>query len=179
MPGMKCSLRLQQQGAHIICRIASRGDRGLHGTRHNDTTQGWWNSASKMERSAVEVYLDRWQTPGVAADPGIEASVAQLAMLPAQDLFELGSEARMNTPAVGAATEAGARRREAGSRIGGASCRAGRRDGPRQRSAGKGEGASVDVTAWGIVSPSHIVSFFCYEVDVWKLMILNKLNWLR
>jgi 4-alpha-glucanotransferase len=28
--------------------------------------------------------------------------VAQLAMLPAQDLFELGSEARMNTPAVGA-----------------------------------------------------------------------------
>jgi 4-alpha-glucanotransferase len=28
------------------------------------------------------------------------ASVAQLAVVPAQDLFELGSEARMNTPSV-------------------------------------------------------------------------------
>jgi 4-alpha-glucanotransferase len=32
----------------------------------------------------------------------VEASVAQLAVVPAQDLLELGSEARMNTPAVGA-----------------------------------------------------------------------------
>jgi len=31
-----------------------------------------------------------------------EASVAELAVVPAQDLLELGSEARMNTPAVGA-----------------------------------------------------------------------------
>jgi 4-alpha-glucanotransferase len=30
------------------------------------------------------------------------ASVAQLALAPAQDLLELGSEARMNTPAVAA-----------------------------------------------------------------------------
>ncbi len=32
----------------------------------------------------------------------VEASVAQLAVVPAQDLLELGSEARMNTPAVAA-----------------------------------------------------------------------------
>ena len=32
----------------------------------------------------------------------VEASVAQMAVLPAQDLLELGSEARMNTPAVAA-----------------------------------------------------------------------------
>jgi 4-alpha-glucanotransferase len=31
-----------------------------------------------------------------------EGSVAELAVVPAQDLLELGSEARMNTPAVGA-----------------------------------------------------------------------------
>jgi 4-alpha-glucanotransferase len=30
----------------------------------------------------------------------VEASVAQLAIIPVQDLFELGSDARMNTPAV-------------------------------------------------------------------------------
>ena len=33
---------------------------------------------------------------------GVEASVAEMAMVPAQDLLELGSEARMNTPAVAA-----------------------------------------------------------------------------
>jgi len=32
----------------------------------------------------------------------VEASVAQVAMVPAQDLLELGAEARMNTPAVAA-----------------------------------------------------------------------------
>jgi 4-alpha-glucanotransferase len=30
----------------------------------------------------------------------VEASVAQLAIVPVQDLFEMGSEGRMNTPAV-------------------------------------------------------------------------------
>ena len=30
----------------------------------------------------------------------VSASVAKLAIVPAQDLFEMGSEARMNTPAV-------------------------------------------------------------------------------
>jgi 4-alpha-glucanotransferase len=30
----------------------------------------------------------------------VEGSVAQLAIIPVQDLFEMGSEARMNTPAV-------------------------------------------------------------------------------
>jgi 4-alpha-glucanotransferase len=32
----------------------------------------------------------------------LDASVAQMAVVPAQDLLELGSEARMNTPAVAA-----------------------------------------------------------------------------
>jgi 4-alpha-glucanotransferase len=32
----------------------------------------------------------------------IAASIAELAVVPAQDLLELGSEARMNTPSVGA-----------------------------------------------------------------------------
>jgi 4-alpha-glucanotransferase len=32
----------------------------------------------------------------------LDASVAQMAVVPAQDLLQLGSEARMNTPAVAA-----------------------------------------------------------------------------
>ena len=27
------------------------------GTHDNDTTQGWWNAASKEERAAVEAYV--------------------------------------------------------------------------------------------------------------------------
>jgi 4-alpha-glucanotransferase len=73
------------------------------GTHDNDTTQGWWSTANAATRAAVEAYVGP-----VAGRPvwplirATEASVAELAMAPAQDLLELGSEARMNTPAVGA-----------------------------------------------------------------------------
>jgi 4-alpha-glucanotransferase len=71
------------------------------GTHDNDTTLGWWQKASEAERKALEAYVgavhDRpvWRLIRAAA-----SSVAQLAVAPAQDLLELGSEARMNTPAV-------------------------------------------------------------------------------
>jgi len=73
------------------------------GTHDNDTTQGWWDAASEIEREAVETYVgpvgERPVWPLIRAT---EASVAQLAVVPAQDLLELGSQARMNTPAVAA-----------------------------------------------------------------------------
>src|SRR5208283_1493290 len=71
------------------------------GTHDNDTTQGWWEGARGKERDAVEALVGPvnsrpvWQLIRAA-----EASVAQIAVIPAQDLLELGSEARMNTPAV-------------------------------------------------------------------------------
>jgi 4-alpha-glucanotransferase len=72
------------------------------GTHDNDTTQGWWLTANTTTRAAVEAYVgpvdDRPAWPLIRAT---EASVAELAVVPAQDLLELGSEARMNTPAVG------------------------------------------------------------------------------
>jgi len=71
------------------------------GTHDNDTTQGWWGTAGEGERAAVEAYVGpvagRPVWPLVRAT---QASVASLAIVPAQDLLELGSEARMNTPAV-------------------------------------------------------------------------------
>jgi 4-alpha-glucanotransferase len=71
------------------------------GTHDNDTTQGWWNTAGKAERAAIEAYVgpvhDRPVWPLIRA---LYASVAEMSIVPAQDLLELDSSARMNTPAV-------------------------------------------------------------------------------
>jgi 4-alpha-glucanotransferase len=71
------------------------------GTHDNDTTQGWWNTANKKERAAVQALVgpvnNRPVWPLMRA---VQGSVAEIAIAPAQDLLELGSEARMNTPAV-------------------------------------------------------------------------------
>jgi 4-alpha-glucanotransferase len=70
------------------------------GTHDNDTTRGWWESqATPEERRAAEAYL----TPGSdgihwAFIRAAEASVANLCILPLQDVLGLGSEARMNVP---------------------------------------------------------------------------------
>lgn len=71
------------------------------GTHDNDTTQGWWRTAREEERKALEAYTG--PVKGKPAWPLMRsayASVAEIAVAPAQDLLELGSEARMNTPAV-------------------------------------------------------------------------------
>ena len=71
------------------------------GTHDNDTTQGWWNTASNTERNAVEALVG--PVDGRPVWPLIRAasaSIAEMAIVPAQDLLELGSDARMNTPAV-------------------------------------------------------------------------------
>ncbi|KAA6456915.1 4-alpha-glucanotransferase [Acidobacteria bacterium AB60] len=76
------------------------------GTHDNDTTQGWWENASAAEQLALSAYLGRVPMNRNVASPvwplirAVAASVAQLAIVPAQDLLELGSDARMNTPAV-------------------------------------------------------------------------------
>jgi 4-alpha-glucanotransferase len=67
------------------------------GTHDNDTTAGWVKSLTKSQRDTVGDYLG--ERPGVW--PLIRqawASVARLAIVPAQDLLALGSNARMNTP---------------------------------------------------------------------------------
>ncbi len=69
------------------------------GTHDNDTTLGWWQSAPEYERQRVQLYLGRdgsdisWDFIRLAL-----ASVAELAIIPLQDVLKLGNEARMNTP---------------------------------------------------------------------------------
>ncbi|MBN1241261.1 MAG: 4-alpha-glucanotransferase [Spirochaetales bacterium] len=73
------------------------------GTHDNDTTRGWLDKAGAEERAFMAEYLG---LPSSAGSGEIvdglvrEAlkSVADLAVIPAQDLLGLGSEARMNVP---------------------------------------------------------------------------------
>ncbi len=69
------------------------------GTHDNDTTVGWYSSLSDTQRSRVSYYV------GGKGDDTVEyilrsalMSVADTAIVPLQDLFRLGSEARMNVP---------------------------------------------------------------------------------
>ena len=87
---------------HLPHRFAP-GTVSYTGTHDNDTTLGWWQKATPAERAALETYLGpAGMTPVWALMRASAASVAELAIVPAQDLLNLGSEARMNTPAVAA-----------------------------------------------------------------------------
>jgi len=82
------------------------------GTHDNDTTAGWWSSsgAGDSTRTAQDVLEERAFTRRYLACDGREihwtfiralmASVANTVLFPLQDVLGLGSEARMNTPAV-------------------------------------------------------------------------------
>ena len=69
------------------------------GTHDNDTTRGWYEKASAQDQEAVNSYLQSdgqdicWDFIHAAW-----ASVADIAVIPLQDLLGLDSTARMNTP---------------------------------------------------------------------------------
>jgi 4-alpha-glucanotransferase len=72
------------------------------GTHDNQTSTGWWATASEAERAAAgRAFAERgiddpepaWRFIRLAL-----ASPARLAVIPVQDVLALGDEARMNTP---------------------------------------------------------------------------------
>jgi len=72
------------------------------GTHDNDTSLGWWETASRDERRRVERAL---AAAGLAEDEPSWKLIAlafhnpaRLALIPAQDVLGLGPEARLNTP---------------------------------------------------------------------------------
>jgi 4-alpha-glucanotransferase len=89
MPGMRViQFGFSDKGAHIhLPHRYVPATVAYTGTHDNDTTLG------RIGPEASPVW------PLIRAT---EASVAELAIVPAQDLFGLGSEARMNTPSVAA-----------------------------------------------------------------------------
>ncbi len=69
------------------------------GTHDNDTTQGWWDSLGEETRHRVRTYLSHGNDGIVwAMIESLHASDADLVVVPFQDLYELGTEARMNLP---------------------------------------------------------------------------------
>lgn len=69
------------------------------GTHDNDTSRGWYESASEKERDFCRRYLAR-SGEDISWDliRAIWSSVAFLVLAPMQDLLSLGTEARMNYP---------------------------------------------------------------------------------
>ncbi|HEY9851363.1 MAG TPA: 4-alpha-glucanotransferase [Leptolyngbyaceae cyanobacterium] len=77
------------------------------GTHDNDTTLGWWNTATSHEKAFVAKYFGysspdeikeiNWLFIRVAL-----SSVADLAIVPLQDILSLDSSGRMNDPSVNA-----------------------------------------------------------------------------
>ena len=72
---------------------------GYTGTHDNDTTAGWYANLAPELRAQVAEYLGS-SAGGIvtALNRAVLGSVAQLAIVPMQDLLELGTVSRMNTP---------------------------------------------------------------------------------
>lgn len=68
------------------------------GTHDNDTTAGWIQSLEKEEKQQVQDYLGTADLDTWLLIRKVEESVAQLAIVPMQDILELDSPARMNKP---------------------------------------------------------------------------------
>lgn len=69
------------------------------GTHDNDTTIGWLEKLNDADRHKIFEYLGSPQLPLYCAlIREAMASVANLAIIPMQDILELGTEHRMNTP---------------------------------------------------------------------------------
>ncbi|WP_455199141.1 4-alpha-glucanotransferase [Kaarinaea lacus] len=69
------------------------------GTHDNNTTVGWFNELSTESRNYIRHYLDsdHFEMPWSLIKAAL-ASVANVAILPMQDILGLGVENRMNTP---------------------------------------------------------------------------------
>jgi len=101
LPGMRVlQFGFGNRGAHIYLPHQFERDTVVYtGTHDNDTTLGWWQHASDQERCHASAYLGR-DAEGMnwAFIRCAEASLADLCLVPLQDVLGLGSEARMNVP---------------------------------------------------------------------------------
>ena len=103
IPGMRVlQFGFGNPGAHIYLPHRYEANTVVYtGTRDNDTTVGWWQSLAGQERRDALAYLGdagdgiQWAMARTAQN-----SIADLCVIPLQDVLGLGSEARMNTPSL-------------------------------------------------------------------------------
>jgi 4-alpha-glucanotransferase len=104
LPGMRVlQFAFSGRGAHNYLPHRYENNTVVYtGTHDNDTTLGWWqHGANESERTAVFEYLN--PSPNDVVWTLIRAastSVADVCLFPVQDILVLGSEGRMNTPAM-------------------------------------------------------------------------------
>jgi 4-alpha-glucanotransferase len=108
MPGMRIlQFGFSDRGAHLYLPHRYVPNTVVYtGTHDNNTTLGWWrDDISEGERTNAQIYLQKIEHDDDIVWAMIRAaarSVANLCVLPLQDVLHLGSEARMNTPSAGA-----------------------------------------------------------------------------
>ncbi len=103
IPGMRVmQFGFNDPGAHIYLPHSFEPNTVVYtGTHDNDTTLGWWkNSATEEERISAASYLNITREEDIAWSfvRGALTSVANLAIVPVQDVLGLDSDARMNVP---------------------------------------------------------------------------------
>jgi 4-alpha-glucanotransferase len=102
IPGMKIlQFGFGNKGAHIYLPHRYEPDCVVYtGTHDNDTVMGWWNnSATEEEKALASAYLGIGDDgPHWAFVRAALTSVANLAVVPVQDVLGLDSSARMNVP---------------------------------------------------------------------------------
>ncbi len=103
IPGMKVlQFGFGNRGAHIYLPHSYDPNSVVYtGTHDNDTCLGWWkNSASEEEKLFAAAYLNITREDDIAWSfvRGALTSVANLAIIPIQDVLGLDSDARMNVP---------------------------------------------------------------------------------
>ena len=107
MPGMRIlQFGFSDRGSHLYLPHRCVPNTVIYtGTHDNNTTLGWWlDGTSENERLNAQVYLQDIHHPGDIVWAMIRAaarSVANICILPMQDVLHLGSEGRMNVPAAG------------------------------------------------------------------------------
>ncbi|HEY0161165.1 MAG TPA: 4-alpha-glucanotransferase [Edaphobacter sp.] len=105
MPGMKVlQFGFSDRGAHLhLPQNLTPSTVVYTGTHDNNTTLGWWvEDAGEQERIHLQTYLQEIRHEREVVWAMIRAaarSVANICIVPLQDILHLGSEARMNTPA--------------------------------------------------------------------------------
>ncbi len=102
LPGMKVlEFAFDEDDSPHLPHNHSRDSVVYTGTHDNDTACGWYATAAAEARRRLATYAG-----GTGAEPAWDlirlayTSVADLAIVPLQDVVGLGSEARMNTPGV-------------------------------------------------------------------------------
>lgn len=102
-PGMKViqfAFDDREEGSEYLPHVYSQHCVAYTGTHDNDTVMGWLSTASEETVKFATEYLNLTKKEGFnwGMMRGIWSSVADMTIVPMQDLLGLGSEARINTP---------------------------------------------------------------------------------